>query len=296
MSESIEFTPNGIVLHKWNEKKKKMERKRPKKLTICMHLRSRCEIAEGTTLRNIFDAVDRYRFLKLVISQYSWCQSIDEFHAQAKEPMQRPEDSDQIDFLEIYHWPEVHKYTEKKKHPGGTRERNTVIDFDTSVGFHGIGPAKDEDGQYSLDRTEQYSVSYSPMYEIVDLPIKLKKEFTVYTPFEHGKKMEERELLKATREFTLLDVLDAIYWDISFMGGPQNNAEFIENMKGRVDEITSGEVAMIPMEQVFPETEIDPDPDKMKILMHPDVAKFFGVDPDSILLDDKEFLGPEMDS
>ena len=295
MSEHIEFTPKGLVLHKWDEDKRKFVRKRPKKLTVCTHLRSRCEIAEGTTLRQIFEAVDRYRFLKLVIGQYSWCRAIDEFHAQAQEPMQRREDAEQIDYLEIYHWPEVHKYTEKKKHPGGTRERKIVVDFDTSVGFHGIGPAKGDDLQYSTDGTIPYSVSYSPMYEIADLPVKLKKEFTVYTPFEPGKKTEDREILKATREFTLLEVLDAIYWDISFMGGPDDNAEFLGCMNERMEEIESGQVPMIPMEQVFPtdENAEENDPPKMKVLMHPDVARAFGVDPDSIPLDDKEIIRPD---
>jgi hypothetical protein len=31
----------------------------------------------------------------------------------------------------------------------------------------------------------------------------------------------------------------------------------------------------------------------MKILMHPDVARAFGVDPDSIPLDDKEIIRPD---
>lgn len=300
MSEYIEFTPKGLVLYKWNSKKREFIRKRPKKLTIATHLRSRCEIAEGTTLKQIFEAVDRYRLLKLVISQYSWCRQIDAFHAQAQEPNRfDPDDTDPIDYLELYHHPEVHKATETKKHPGGLRERTITIDFETSVGFHGIGSAvgKEDDLACRKDGNIQYSVSYSPMWKLAELPVKLNKSFDVYEPFDpnkHNRNKHPEKLLTATREYTLLEVLDAIYWDISFMGGPDDNAEFLEHMNETVDQIKNGEVPMIPIEQVFTElkdtSESTNGEQAMKVLMHPDVARFFGCDPDSIPLDDKEII------
>lgn len=302
MSEYVEFTPDGLFAYKWSKKKRKNIRVRPKKLSIISELRSRCEIAEGTTLRQIFEAVDKYKFLKLVIAQYSWCRQIDEFHAQAREPL-KGEDKDPMDYLEIYHHPEVHQYTEKVKRPSGMRERTTVVDFDTSVGFHGIGPSRDENGPANRDDGKtNYSISYSPMYELADVPVKLNKEFKVYEPWDrtkHNGENRQKELLTATREFSLLEVLDAIYWDISFVGGPAENAEFIEGLKEQVEEIKSGNVAMIPMEQVFKDLkdeDEEPKPDepgKMKVLMHPDVARLFGVDPDKIPLDDKEIIRPE---
>lgn len=304
MSEYIEFTPDkGLVLHKWNNKLRKFIRKRPKKLSILAHLRSRCEIAEGTTLKQIFEAVDKYKFLKLVISQYSWCRQLDEFHAQAQEPQRvDPDDVEPIEYLELSHHPEVHKFTEKKKHPGGMRERIITIDFETSIGFHGIGPiskSKDEDVQKSAspDGNIKYSVSYSPMWKLADLPVRLNKTFDVYEPFDlNNPKKDPEKLLSSTREYTLLDVLDAIYWDISFMGGPEDNANFIEQMKDTVEQIRNGEVPMIPIEQVFTDMK-DKDnvleEGEMKILMHPDVARFFGCNPDSIPLDDKEIIRPD---
>jgi hypothetical protein len=305
MADYVEFTPEGLFAYKWNGKNRKNVRFRPKKLAIGTFLRSRCEIVEGTTLRNIFDTVDRYKLLKLIIAQYSWCRPIEEFHAQAREPMQEdPDDREEpLTYLEIYHHPEIHQFTEKKKHPGGMRERITVVDFDTSVGFHGVGPTHEKNGPANReDGNTNYSVSYSPMWKLADLPMKLNKEFTVYEPFDrnkHKKGNPPQELLKATREFSLLDVLDAIYWDISFVGGPAENAEFIAGLKDQMEEIKSGNVPMIPMEQVFKDLKdedelLNPDdPPKMKVLMHPDVARAFGVDPDSIPLDDKEIIRPD---
>jgi hypothetical protein len=100
----VKFTPEGLFLYRWNGKKRKYIRSRPKKKTICTHLRSACEIAEGTTLKNIFDTVEKYKLLKFFISQYSWCSAIDEFHRDVEETWryEEKEDKDKIEYLEVY--------------------------------------------------------------------------------------------------------------------------------------------------------------------------------------------------
>ena len=236
MSDQVELCADGIFTHKWDGEQKQYIRKRVKKMTVCTQLRNNCVIAPGTTLGQIFAAVDKYKLLKLFISQYSWCQAIDEFHAQALEPI-RNFSEEKMTHLEIYWHSEVNMFTEKIKHPGGLRERIKSADFELSVDFHGIGPSDD-------DKTNQYSVSYSPMYDLVDLPVILKKEFVVCEPWKPDKKSEK--ILESKREFTFLEVLDAIYWDISFMGGPADNREFIEDMKSRLDD--SEESETIPWE------------------------------------------------
>jgi hypothetical protein len=309
MADFIEFTPKGLYIYSWDKETRKQVRRRPKKVNILTYLRLRCEIAEGTTLKNIFDAVDRYSFLKTFVSQYSWCRHIDEFHEQAKEPNRfDPDDTEPLDYLEIYHWPEVSKYSETKKHPGGTRERIVSVDFDTSVGFHGIGHSAKGQDEYGNpnpamreDKTTQYSVSCTQMWKLANLPVKLKKDFEVYSPWEPKKRPDK--ILSAQREFTFLDVLDAIYWDISFYGGPEESAEFLDEMKERAESLTSGEVAGIPIEQLAKriavnmtiQEEIDELPEELqkKVILHPDVVEFFGVDPNSIPLDDKEILRPD---
>jgi len=301
MSDHVELCADGIFVHKWNGKKREFVRKRAKKNEICSHLRKNCEIAPGTTLGQIFSVVDKYKFLKKVISQYSWCHAIDEFHIQALELIQKDEDdNEKMTHLEIYWHVENEIYTENIKHPGGLRERIKTADFEIQPSFHGIGPCK-EGQDYRGNGLEHYSVSYSPMYDLADLPVVLKRDFDVYTPWSSEKKPEK--ILSSKREFTLLQVLDAIYWDISFNGGPTDNKAFIEEMNKRVEEIKSGEIPMIPLKQVGKRIGFDFNTDEdtntdeksendMKILLHPDVVKFFGVDPNDIPLDDKEIIRP----
>lgn len=305
MSEHVEICADGLFVHKWNSKKREYIRRRAKKLNVISHLRSVCEIAPGTTLGQIFAVVGKYKLLKLVISQYSWCRAIEEFHAQAQEPMRKEEDHDKMTHLEIYWHVETEGFTEKIKHPGGLRERIKTVAYEVSPDFHGIGPCK-EGEDHRGNGLEYYSVSYSPMYDLADLPVVLKKEFDVYTPWVPGQQPKEQEkVLTSKREFTLLEVLDSIYWDISFMGGPADNKAFIEDMNERVEEIKSGDIPMIPLEQVSKRLGLPTDEEpaslaeggekKWKVMLHPDVAEFFGVDPNSIPLDDKEIIRPEED-
>jgi hypothetical protein len=86
----------------------------------------------------------------------------------------------------------------------------------------------------------------------------------------------------AERTYNLQDVLDAIYWEISFHGGPAQKNEVKDMLKERVDEIKSGLADSIPAEEVFPELKETAEENKgMKIMLHPDVAKQFGFDVDA---------------
>lgn len=305
MSEHVEIAKDGIFVHRWKSKTGTYVRKRAKKIEILKYLRDRCEIAPGVTLGEIFKAVDRYKLLKLFISQYSWCGSLEQFHAQAEEPMRVDEDVVKLDYLEIYHHPDVNSSSEKIKHKNGMREKITVVDFESYPSFHGIGdPETDDmiDPNDAVDMLTQgkkkinYSVSYSPMWELADVPVVLKKEFDVYEKFDstrHNRNNRPQKLMTATREYTFLEVLDAIYWDISFMGGPDDNKEFLEGMKERLDEVKSGLVPLIPLGKVIPGQDETTSDGKPKVLLHPDVARALGVNPNSIPLDDKEFIRTE---
>lgn len=263
MINFVQLEPEGLFVYKWDGKKKQQVRRRAKKSIVLTYLRCRCQIKEGTTLKDIFRAVAKYKLLCIVIGQYSWCSHINEFHAQAEEPMRSEDKGDKLEYLEIYWHPEVHEYTETIKHPGGHKEKIRTVSFDAHTGFHAIGePGSSE---HRPDGREHYSVSYSPMYDLADLPVKLNEEFEVWSPWKRGQKQEL--LIKATRSYSLLEVLDAIYDDISFMGGPAENAAFLENMKETVEEIKSGTVETIPFEDIKKELGLDDEEDKEPGLM-----------------------------
>jgi hypothetical protein len=152
-------------------------------------LRRSCLIDEGVTLGDIFRIVDSNYPLMMFLSQYSWCSHIRDFHHQANEP--RVDRDEKILYLEVYPSIEV-----------------IESDFYMGFGFHGVG--EDDYG---------YSVSYTPMNELAHLPVKVRTEGQIER-YENGQE-------KITYRPSLLEVLDAIYWDISFMGGPEDNVAFL---------------------------------------------------------------------
>lgn len=218
----IVINSEGLWVHDWDSDKRETEVFRADEDRVLTHLSETCEIEEGTTLLDIFNMVESYEMLKIVISQYAWCSKIDEFHAQAKEPYTPKDDDEKIDYLEIYHHATI-----------------SSGHFNSYDGFHGVGPEPPDYEHPTESGMITYSVSYSPMYELAYLPVVLNTDFVLYggTTFIKGKGARTKTLCQATLNYTLLEVLHAIYDDISFMGGPEDNAAFIEDMKERVDDV-----------------------------------------------------------
>lgn len=292
---TVKFEKDGLFEYKWNGDKRKYVRRRVKKIAVWKHLRDACEIAEGVTLLDIFRTVDQYKMLKLFISQYSWCRSIDDFHAQAEEPYSPDEDEekngDPMTALEVYWACDLGDHYEDESRKA----------FDLTPSFHAIGLVGPNCvknfgyGEDQIGEKMQWGIGFTPMQEIAHLPVVLNQTASFYDSDEYlaalkaynktdrtGPKPEPRPVMVAERTYNLQDVLDAIYWEISFHGGPAQKNEVKDMLKERVDEIKSGLADSIPAEEVFPELKETAEENKgMKIMLHPDVAKQFGFDVDA---------------
>jgi len=198
------------------------------------HLFAPCTLSDDFTLRDLVDFVAGNEDLKDFIACYSWCGAIDEFHQQANLP---PKTDGILHQLEIYRSGEVFRWKEGK---------NRVHHVSLNIGydFHGLGVPDEYMIEHhqkyggELPEEQNYSVSYTPLNELVHLPLKLDETVEVR---EFVSDTRENKLhLKCRKPFTLLEILDAVYWDISFHGGPQDNEEFLEELKQRSDEIDKG--------------------------------------------------------
>jgi len=189
------------------------------------------ELAEDFTLGDLFKFTSKSELLTEFIKCYSWCNSIDEFHKQALLPNDASE-------LEIWH---LEIYRDMSVYVNGH------IDFNAE--FHGIGELSNTEKEYYDKHPEikrpnhtNYSVSCSRMNHLAHLPLHLNEELTI-SNYDSSKsrygKLIDSSKYKTT--YTLLDVLDAVYWDISFYGGPEQADEFKEEMESRVAEILEKE-------------------------------------------------------
>ena len=245
---TVFFNKAGLFYEKWNAEKRKNVRRRVKKMTAWTHLRDACEIEDGVTLLDIFHTVDQYKMLKMFISQYSWCAALGDFHAQAEEPDLSGEEEDPdeaMTHLEIYWHAD---YSQFSKDPAY---------IELSPSFHGIGKPTAEEMGHCQDGKKYWGIDFSPMYKLADLPVKLDTGVEFFKPRDY--KPGRKPIIKAERSFSLEDVLDAIYWEISFHGDPQGKRERLEELKERVDSIKDGTAKLIPADEVFKDLGLEED-------------------------------------
>lgn len=227
MSESVRFTKAGLRWYEWQSETRTYEEQAIKQDEILTYLRRSCQIDRDVTLGDFFRAVSEFPALVKFVSQYSWCWAIEDFHAEALLPRLERKDEEQLEALEISQHFEIED--PNPKYP-------SIETIQMTTDFHGVGKPSSEHGSWS--------VSLSPMNELAHLPIRLR---------------DRAKLLRNMTEpvgdwpctFTLLDVLDAVYDDISFHGGPKQREDFGSELRARVAEVEAGTATLIPHDEVF---------------------------------------------
>lgn len=224
--EGVEFQSDGLKAIYWEKQQRISEDIVPK--NIFAYLRSNCEIVDGTTLRQILDYVRTNKQLVKFIEKYSLVKSINKWLKQLDESCPPLEDCE-IHYLEIgwafdqYDW-----------------ENERYFDLGTHFGAKGIC---DEHGLTSI------SLSGNHLASFIDYPIKLNKRVERYE-FKSENMISDyiglreidsdyRHELKyhGERGFTLLDILDAFFWDISFYGPPEEAKETLNDLFKRANKI-----------------------------------------------------------
>ncbi len=227
----VEFTKHGLIRRDWDGETETYASKPVGADRVLACLRMECKIAEGVTLLDIFNTVDTYTPLVDFMWDYSWC-PVAEFHEQARLPRPEDDDTDHLEYLEIRRILEVERFPTENP----VREMYSRLDFSAP----GI-----DDG-----RPVRFSFKCSPMNEIGHLPVRLVDR----CPLEDTEGHAEEEF---ETSFSLLEVLDAIYHDISFFGGPTQVAAFCDKLGRRHEDIDSGEATTIPIEEPGAERGLD---------------------------------------
>lgn len=269
----IIFDKSGVYTVYWSKEKGCYLRKKPKKYMSFSLLSKPCKIKKGVTLGDILNWVKDNKYLKVFFSQYSHC-DVEAFIAQSEIPYSPPEkEEDKLEKLEIFWVADQDEDNGKKK-----------VYF--SPGFHAIGTPDPSSHYYPEDGGSiNYSIALTPVNELVHLPVVLNKKLDIYGADYNKSEIE----FSAENDFTLLDVLHAIFWEISFYGGPNTKKEFKESINAKMDEIKADHSELLEIDDVFKALGVDPPPETpksdndkpaKKILFHPDILKDLGIDPD----------------
>ena len=218
------------------------------KMTLLDALLNFCDIKEGTTMLDLFRLVESEEMVKLFFLGYSWCWEIDAFHKLADKVQKHSRTK--FNYCEVYAAMDVEIRDNEKD--------NKLYDFNLWHGFHVNGDITDEERKENPDwyegmTTQNYGVSMTPINEYAHLPIKLDKNVTIE---EYRNDLRKQvHLVESTRDLTLLEILDAIYYEISFVGGPEDQEKFVEEMGRRLADVKSGEEKTRPFDEIVKECE-----------------------------------------
>jgi hypothetical protein len=188
------------------------------------NLMRQCELDDDVTLRDVFLVLQRdLDVYKIIINNW-----VEELVEEAFQPAERESD---VDYLELY-W-------------------NITVDRDEKFpcapiaffpSFHGWGSYDDGSGKGGI------GLMMSKVSTLMDYPLKLRKD-VLFIDDTDMKNPITTEYQGAT--YSLLHILYGIIWEMSFLGGPSDRDEKIEEMEQTIERIKSGEEKTYSMDEVF---------------------------------------------
>lgn len=212
----IHITKSGFKHFEWNgDLRQDVEEEfRPVRA-----LRDGCKVEEGVTLADIIIFTYRDEFLRSFIGEYSSC----DMAAYYQEVMLGVDPPTDLKYITAAMQVEVDESAEYKLN----KSINAGLDL------YGRG-----------DGDEHWGLDFSTMREIGGVPFVLRSNASV-TSSRNGVYAHEDGFEYTP---TLLEVLDAIFYEISFHGGPVDKAEFKNKLTGMAEAVMNGTAKTVPFD------------------------------------------------
>jgi hypothetical protein len=218
MSSCI-FTKRGLKVIRYNCDTEK-EEITCKDEPAC-HINHYCEIEEGVTLKQIMNVVANSEALSAIISVYSDINNIKGWHEELNRKTKRDTD---LAYIEIFRSGQIWKK-------------------DIQIWLEWLGVRK----RASKTEGKKVSLSYAELCNIAHVPVKLNTKFKIWEP---DQKKEDKPIIDYISDFTMLEILHPIYFDIGFHGGPKDRDAIKKDMCKTVDEVLSHEIETFNMDKL----------------------------------------------
>lgn len=200
-----------------------------------------CSIEKNVTLKDILLVIkDWTSYLSpMLTSSPGWLEEI------VKEGLSKKYKYDgELEHLELSWRAEENDYSDEPE-------------FYMSVSFDGVSfkiPKTDDYKNWPKGTPIRYAIEMTPVYELVGLPIKLNTKFNIY----NGKDFRcEKPMYSSNKNFSLLEILYGIFWELTFFGSPVERDKMSDSLKKQVDDIKSGKVKGIPIDVVKEKLKLD---------------------------------------
>jgi len=193
-------------------------------LLLFMH--NVCKIDEDVTLDDVLQFVSKHESLFNVLMSNCY---VSEYLKARNEP--KTKDTD-IEYLELY----THLETDNDEYdPKMPMHLNGLF----LPQFHGIGKVLEEDGEegyYKKGDRINWSLSFSPVANLLHLPVRIADHVTVSNGLDW---QQEAHVIKATPQYTVLQIVYGILWELSWYGSPEETKETGDQVRAAADEAMS---------------------------------------------------------
>ena len=206
------------------------------------YLFSHVTLDRAVTLADIFRLLDASPVLKQVFRR----DFAEELCGEARKGSVDAEtrdaaESEGIEFLELYQqW--------------NLDTSNQTYSSTQRLELHGVGFELQADApNYHRKKGEriQWSVSLTPLWELLALPVRVNPEVRVMEDDVNAKAFSDEILKGRHPDLTLGQVIDGIVYELSFHGGPQQRAEFRSGLDDQLAEIKAGTANLVSGDDIF---------------------------------------------
>ena len=138
-------------------------------------------------------------------------------------------DNEKIDYLEILRFASVD-------------EENKELSGLSRPDFHGVGvELREEYDMFQIGDRIPFGVEFCPQEEILDIPLRMNRKIILQRVGKAGNALKG-DAEELSMGFTLGDVVRAIFWELSFLGAPEDVEEARTYLSSAVADISSGKV------------------------------------------------------
>jgi hypothetical protein len=248
MDTELTLTKNGCLLKAvWNPESQKYDSVDVTHAPISQVAFNVCSLDQGVTLRSILLYLNHNLSLWDTILG-NWCEEfVKAGLASEGIPYTGTYDPDGIEYLELYWNLAQDAVWEEDKH----NPDKTYLQGSKRPDLHGVGYEIQEDIHYQWSKPENPAIMYSKgsrinwglsfqsIDQLINLPLRLKSEVTIYNEAEYWRKRSAEiiEVVHFTHsQYTLLDILNGLLWEISFHGSPEETKKEKERILNEISE------------------------------------------------------------
>jgi len=126
------------------------------------------------------------------------------------------------------------------------------------LALHGVGPVMEVDcptyGVKAGGRIH-WSVSLTPVRELLELPLRLREELTIVEDDLDAKGWQEAVATGRCAEVLLGQVIQGVLDELCFHGGPQEKETMSDGLKAQLAELEAGTMKTTPADDLFEELD-----------------------------------------